>query len=76
MRRLLPVRLANLPRTGCRIDGADHSILKIVFAQRQEAGSVPTIDYTLVLKTTPQAYAADHAAFRRWLATVRLMPTT
>ena len=70
----LPVRLANLPRAGCRIDGVDGSILEIVFAQRHEAAGVPTIDYTLVLKTTPQAYAADHAAFRRWLATIRLMP--
>ena len=72
----VPVRLGNLPRAGCRIDGADRSILEIVFAQRGEAAGVPTIDYTLVLKTTPQDYAVDHAAFRRWLTTIRLMPTS
>ena len=72
----VPVRLGNLPRAGCRIDGADGSILEIIFAQRSETAGVPPIDYTLVLKTTPQAYAADHSAFQHWLATVKLPPPT
>lgn len=70
----VPVRFGNLPWAGCRIDGADGSILEIIFAQRRETAGVPTIDYTFVLRTTPQAYVVDHAAFVRWLATIRLMP--
>lgn len=68
----LPVRLAGPASVACRIDGANGSIFEIVFAQRGATEGVPTTNYTLVLKTTRQDYTADHAAFLRWLATVRI----
>lgn len=67
-----PVHFSGTASAACRIDGADGSVLEIVFAQRRATPRLPTIDYRFVLKTTRQDYVADHAAFVGWLATVRI----
>ena len=67
-----PAHPGGLAWAACRIDGADGSIKEVLFGQRSGIKGVPATDYTLVLKTTPQAYMVDHAAFVRWLATFRL----
>lgn len=67
-----PARPGGLPWAACRVDGANGAVFEILFGQRGPGRGVPAIDYTLVLRTTLQDYPADHATFRRWLATVRL----
>ncbi len=60
--------------SACRIDGADGAILEVLFGRRAASRTASPVAYRITLKTTPQAYALDHAGFVRWLATVRLRP--
>ena len=69
---VLPMRVGRPTAVACRIDGADGSIPEIVFTQRGATANVPPIDYMLAFKTTLTDYAADDAAFLRWLATVSI----
>jgi hypothetical protein len=63
---------ARLAWAGCRITAADGSIEQVLLAQRTRSGGSPPIDYVLTLKTDAAHFAIDRAAFRRWLASVRL----
>jgi hypothetical protein len=66
------IRPGRLAWAGCRINGRQH-IKEVMFARRSRSG--PAIDYTLVMRTTPHDYPRDHAAFQRWLSTVRIGPS-
>ena len=60
-----------LHRAACRIDGADGTITVLLLVRRAASAGVPTIDYTLTLRTTRALYATDYPAFVRWLSSVR-----
>jgi hypothetical protein len=60
--------------SACRVLDRDGSIYEVLFAVRATGRDQERVVYTIDLKTTPADYAADHAAFMRWLQSVRFMP--
>ncbi len=58
----------------CRVVDKDGSIYEEMSAVRVGVGDQDPIVYTLTLKTTPAVYTIDHAAFMRWVQSIRFAP--